>query len=407
MKAGDELIGKKIYDGDSLESNNIIVSGIIETNYKYYTSNLDSLSEIENEHYQYMFNNLFFVYYVNNTYIINNRINELINSNYDDIEVQLSTDSKAVSNNLYTINYMDNYDYYNKDLITIGGLNPNLDSINENEIIITLDEYNSLFNKHYEASDYISVIDGIAILLDTPELGQHINLKVRKGNLFVELNQLKIIGIIVYRDEMINDIDYEYESEIIINKDEFYLLKDFKKNISGIQAVIHNYEDFKNFLKDNPVYKIDSVFSNDLYNYEMSLSYTKNNFLVTSIIMLFFSVLLIYNFIINNIKHQKKNIGILRSLGASNVDIIKIYIIEGFFIATIIAFVSMLTIMIWINIQNLYPPDYVLKGAILMRVNSLIIIESIFIPYLTIILAVIIPIIKISKMKPIDAIKNF
>ena len=125
-----------------------------------------------------------------------------------------------------------------------------------------------------------------------------------------------------------------------------------------------------------------------------------------SIVLLVFTVFLIANFIFTSINYRKKEIGILRALGARSSDIISIFLWEGFTLSIISGTISSILLVIVSNYLN----SYIAKEIGMLTTPFMVGIRQFVFIYLVVIIvtliASILPIIKISKMKPIDAILN-
>lgn len=126
----------------------------------------------------------------------------------------------------------------------------------------------------------------------------------------------------------------------------------------------------------------------------------KKAFLYASIGISIFAGLLLMNFIGVSIINKKKEIGVLRAIGASGKDVCKIFLSEGIFIGLINFILSYITlVIISIVINNRISISVLLPGVVeaaLMLALSIVVV----------ILSTIIPIIKIARKKPIDAINN-
>ena len=130
----------------------------------------------------------------------------------------------------------------------------------------------------------------------------------------------------------------------------------------------------------------------------------KNIAIPILIISTLFTVLLISNFISTSILYKRKEIGILRSLGASNKDIIKIFIWEGIIIATSTLIISFILLFIIINIMNRdflnnstqFLSPFVINGSQSITMFILI--------YIIVLISSIVPLKKIANQTPIDAI---
>lgn len=129
-------------------------------------------------------------------------------------------------------------------------------------------------------------------------------------------------------------------------------------------------------------------------------------FLYVGIAMAIFSMLLFYNFISVSINNKKREIGILRAVGAKRIDVFKIFYSEAFIIAMvnfILSTVSVFLISWSVNKDlaknsffgfNLMSPDIRVVGALFAAA----IVASFISAFL--------PVIKIANKKPIDAIHN-
>lgn len=151
---------------------------------------------------------------------------------------------------------------------------------------------------------------------------------------------------------------------------------------------------------------MDSAYSTALYKYEESIEYYKNTYLVISIVLVIIAIFLLYYHINKGIVTEKKCIGILRSLGASQNDIINIYLFQGVLISALISIIVTVFILSMVNIANLWMAEKIISGAILISISPLMIVESIFISFIAMLFAVLIPTIKLSRMKPIDVIRK-
>lgn len=129
-------------------------------------------------------------------------------------------------------------------------------------------------------------------------------------------------------------------------------------------------------------------------------------FLYVGIAMAIFSMLLFYNFISVSINNKKREIGILRAVGAKRSDVFKIFYSEAFIIAIINFFLSTIVVFVisyWVNgamqknaslLFNLMDPNILVIGVLLVAALG----SSIMSAFL--------PVVKIANKKPIDAIQN-
>lgn len=125
-----------------------------------------------------------------------------------------------------------------------------------------------------------------------------------------------------------------------------------------------------------------------------------------SLFALIFSIILFIYFTLTSISSNKKDIGILRALGARVTDIYKIFYLESFIIGMFSLVLSSVTCYFGtIFANNLISKNlFVNIKPIIFRYDIIIILFITLILLTTI--SFIIPILKISKTKPIDVINN-
>ncbi len=126
----------------------------------------------------------------------------------------------------------------------------------------------------------------------------------------------------------------------------------------------------------------------------------KKIFLYVALVLSAFAGLLLMNFIGLSIANKKKQIGVLRAIGARRLDILTIFLVEAIIVALcnfILSLVAVITLCLVLNkmitISALVPS---ILEATLMLLLSLGVA----------ILATLIPVYKITKKKPIDAINE-
>jgi ABC-type antimicrobial peptide transport system permease subunit len=129
-------------------------------------------------------------------------------------------------------------------------------------------------------------------------------------------------------------------------------------------------------------------------------------FLYVALVVVVFSVFLLFNYIATSIVSKRQSIGVLRGLGASSKNIFFMFTVESFIIslisgifATIFSYVACIIVSGYImNIMNL-SISFVLFGA---RQIIIIMLASLVTGFL----ASLIPIIRITKEKPVELIRK-
>lgn len=138
---------------------------------------------------------------------------------------------------------------------------------------------------------------------------------------------------------------------------------------------------------------------------EQELSSLKNVVMFISIVFSIFSLLILFNYSLNNIKARKKEIGILRATGARGKDILKIFLVEEGILAFIVSLFSLIIVGVassYIN-KSIGNMDIGIQLVVFNIIDALVIILLVFIIYA---IATLIPVISVANMKPIDAIRK-
>ncbi len=133
-----------------------------------------------------------------------------------------------------------------------------------------------------------------------------------------------------------------------------------------------------------------------------------------ALIMGIFSTILLFNFVSLSVINKQKEIGILRAIGAKGGDVGKIFLIESLIMGAITVVCSWGLIFLGTSLINsLLVGSFksYLQSTIIERITLLSVgIAPIFIVLvaclIVVLVATILPVIKISRMKPVDAIKK-
>ena len=145
----------------------------------------------------------------------------------------------------------------------------------------------------------------------------------------------------------------------------------------------------------NYVYTLSTV---DAFVKELS-----NIFLYVGLVFALFAILLFSNFITTSIHQKRREIGILRAVGARGTDVFKIFFSESFVIAFICSLISIIGSIFICNALNVGMAGEF--GVALFVFGPLSLLVIIGVALLTAILATIIPVWIAAKKKPVDSIK--
>ncbi len=164
--------------------------------------------------------------------------------------------------------------------------------------------------------------------------------------------------------------------------------------------------DYSSLPDDAWVLKMNNATLNSVEMYANMIVILTQVFLYVGIAMAIFSMLLFYNFISVSINNKKREIGILRAVGAKRSDVFKIFYSEAFIIAIINFLLSSIAVFVI---------SYMVNGAVqknaslpfnLMNPNILVLGVLLAAALASSIISAFLPVTKIANKKPIDAIQN-
>lgn len=178
-----------------------------------------------------------------------------------------------------------------------------------------------------------------------------------------------------------------------------YLRLDNKKFIT------ESYEDAY-YKSNNYYYLIEYELKTEIFNADLELKKSATLFSYLSIGLLILAIGFLYYYFSGLIIDKNKEIGVLRSLGATKIDIIKTFIIEILMISLIILGLSSLVSMVYSNyINDSLIEEYNLAISVINFTEK----QVFLIIFLTIsvsLVSIMIPLIRILKKKPINVINN-
>ncbi len=143
-----------------------------------------------------------------------------------------------------------------------------------------------------------------------------------------------------------------------------------------------------------------------VYGFESKIVVFKIIFLTIATVLSLILLLLVMNLISFSIMNRKKEIGILSALGATNRDLTKIFLIEALLIAAVTFVFNVAAIVVASALFNKFFSAAITLTAPLLRVDIFTVITLIIASFGLLLIAALLPIRKIIKLKPIDAIKN-
>ena len=159
----------------------------------------------------------------------------------------------------------------------------------------------------------------------------------------------------------------------------------------------------KNYSEDDSRIKPTGSYIETLEMIDESVKSLSKVFLWSGLVFATFAALLLSNFISVSISQKKKEIGILRAVGARSFDVFKIFFSESFFIASVcVAFASIGSSVICQSLNRGLAANL---GASLFVFGILSILVLIAIALVTTIVATFLPVWNAAKKKPVDSIR--
>ena len=371
----------------------------------YWTNNDSEQSELYSRLF-YKISNDYNKLYVKSSFI--NKMKDLKNT-YSSKTTKIKVDDRLYIGQI--ISYID------KDItIWDGEKIKNISSINDDEIIIDEGTLNIITDYDYQIKYETKAIRYgskenflINYLKDNNIIGKTIKTSVNKGKIVndeTDFAEYKIIGL------TFNDLDASENaySNIYYSKNVVESLIGGRVHCKSLIRKIDNVDDMKKVLTIYPVDNSDKL-SSSIYS-EKVLDGSIVSYLFQFgakygiIFFLLFASLILMNYINSSIKFKKKEIGTLRALGCRSADIIKMFMYESIIMMTISLAISFLVVPKVVAGVNGFALKELLMNVEILHFGLNQILEISGVMIIIVILANVIPVRRITKMKPIDAIKG-
>jgi len=317
---------------------------------------------------------------------------------------------------------------------------PDKTSPGENEIIISLDALLDEFRISYQVdsnTDTIALIvhsswtctyhDSIdsfrtELTAEIRNLFPYMNTSIKMTDDYDDdfIKQLTVVGI--YAD-ILTETDippegytdfYDYtvfiDDSFIDNSPVRFAFAPYKAiqttlsgNKSNDYALIKYLSDFGS---DDTPYLVKNQFSSFYEGFTDTINVIARIFLYVGIGFAVFAALMMMSFITMTISYKKREIGILRAIGATRRDVFKIFFNESLIITTINFVASVVFTVITVVLLNKFIGAGLGQSVVLMRFGIRQIGLLAAISLMVAVVASFLPVRKISKLKPIDAIQN-
>jgi len=271
-----------------------------------------------------------------------------------------------------------------------------------NEVYLSLDMFLSrvaLFDSEVTITQSKEEIKASPGVLDQ-FIGQTYSVKFEQDNILYE----KEIYIKGFYDVTCED-DEKYTSLISTT-----MLNDLQRaRYDGLYVEIsedvqNNVEFIKTINEDGFVQL--SSFSSDLYLVKEITDDTHTVLTFATIALAVFAGVIIYVFISNSIQRKQKDIGILRSIGASSFDVSSIFLLESSIIGAISIVISTTLVYLLIVIVNDQAVTMYKNNLVVFAMSTKLFLKlGLFALGMTV-LSTIVPIARLLIMKPIDVVRK-
>lgn len=253
--------------------------------------------------------------------------------------------------------------------------------------------YNDIAKRLYNREELQDKILTIEIVDETKSIGEQ---KTQKYD-------VKIKGLIVdYRDNIL------YSSVSTVGE-EFYKYLEPKEIVRRIDIHESDREKLMNIFKNfshHEILVLKTDYSDTIVSATKIANKSINILKIASYVFLGFSIVLLCTFIYSSINANKKRIGVLRALGSRTKDCIDIFILENALIGLFTFIISSILILIITNLINLYISSNVGFYLWMFKCDYSVFIYTLITVIISIIFSSILPIVRLSKMKPIDVINK-
>ena len=155
---------------------------------------------------------------------------------------------------------------------------------------------------------------------------------------------------------------------------------------------------------DDSFYMVNSLVSAQLYSVNSMIDMLEQVFLWIGVVMAVFAMLLLFNFISVSITYKKKEIGILRAVGARSADVFKIFYSESAIITAICYVLAIIgSFIVCAVLNNQF--SAAIGGVSIFVFGPLSWIVMLAIAIATSFIATFLPVYGIAKRKPVESIR--
>ena len=398
----EEIVGTKIRCEDG--SVDLKVAGIYRTDYSFY-------EEIENielhegyaQKYEFNKNNVYSLIYAPQNYV-KNQASAM--SRADGIKIFAKHDTKATTTSSSIYKYEETR--FRKTIFPLG--TQQIADLGSKDVIVSLSVFNKLFVENESDELYASDFEGFA-LDDYTAVYDFIKTKTTAEDFTISLQVLDDINSTV-EDYTVRGICVEDGADTyMFNTNRFTTA--IENSVFPVNRLIVSLNEYSEaelntlgkFLDENNMAYV-SPNSDLIDDFYYRFSVFGGTFLTLSIFLALFAAVLIYNFISQGIVARKREIGVLRAMGAGVKDIVTIFLYEGLYIILATFIVTTLLLFIIVQIINAVVMASLEFSLVVLAINAWAILGILLINFVIVTVSTLIPTIRYAKKQPIDIIQD-
>ncbi len=298
------------------------------------------------------------------------------------------------------VSSMVEYGYQGVGLTIYSGAEA-ITSINDNEIIIPISYFPSAYSgntiDYTKLDNYLN--ETVTFKIGTEDYNYETN-EYDIDDFYIK--NLKIVGFV----ETFNS--YGSDASIIFSENVMDEIIHISNNRDYMYTYINNSISDKamfEFMQEEG-YKHSTSLSLEIYTMGSLFMLLQQVFFYISLILGIFVAFLILNFIATSISYKKKEIGILRALGARKPDVFKIFYFEGLIMGIIDYIISIILVYVGVELFNNSVKKTMSPNIVLVNVEIRQYLLMALVCFAVIFVASWLPIRKIANKKPIDAIRG-
>ncbi len=175
----------------------------------------------------------------------------------------------------------------------------------------------------------------------------------------------------------------------------------YDKSNAATDQFMKLYED-KKFVNDTRI-RLQSTLFENFENVDDMISSMSQVFLYVGLVMAVFAALLLSNFISVSISHKKREIGILRAVGARSLDVFKIFFSESLTITVICIVLSLIGSFVLCGVLNAEITSMIGAAILVFGIASIAVLIGVAL--LTALIATFLPVWNAARKKPVESIR--